>query len=207
MKAGAKKQSKLSSDSWCTNHDVADRLEQFFDGPVGVDPCSNPQSIINALNAYHAAGLHKPWTQPRTPRTVYRNNPYSKTDPWIDKAIRELRKSNEAPVEEEVGLVMVSTSTGWWRKMCGVEPVLLFQNEDGSTTTKPNKKGAMSRRKPNEIWAPRARLLFTGRLKFRGDVGFGARFDTVLSYYGTRVREFEREFKSITKWAAWGEKR
>lgn len=189
MKSKAAK-SKMNSDAWCTGTSVAEPLEQFFDGPVGMDPCSNANSIINAMRALHAAGLHLSWTPPEVKKTtVYRNNPYSKSDPWIDKAIRELRKK-ERPVTEEVGLVMVSTSTGWWRRMCGVEPVLVPR--DG---------------KPLELWAPRARLLFTGRLKFRGDVGFGARFDTVLTYYGRRVREFEREFKHITKWSAWGEKR
>lgn len=48
------------------------------------------------------------------------------------------------------------------------------------------------------------RLIFTPRLKFIGDQKHGARFDTVLAYFGTRVRSFEREFKHVTRWVAWG---
>lgn len=190
-KSESKAKSTMNSDSWCSPRIVADPLEQFYGGPVGVDPCSNPHSIINAIRSFHAAGLHLSWTLPKVPTTAYRNNPYSNTDPWISKAICELTKK-ERPVTEEVSLVMVATSTKWWRRQCGVLPVLVAR--DGKS--------------PLEIRPPRAiRLLFTGRLKFIGDVDSGARFDTVIGYWGPRVKAFEREFRSLTKWSAWGDGR
>ena len=64
---------------------------------------------------------------------------------------------------------------------------------------------------PSTVWWARMcsyrrnpRLLFTPRLKFIGSGKFGARFDTVLKYYGHRHRAFEREFKHLTRWSAWG---
>lgn len=53
--------------------------------------------------------------------------------------------------------------------------------------------------------APRnPRMLFTPRLKFIGEQKHGARFDTVLKYFGRRVRQFEREFNHLTRWSSWG---
>jgi DNA N-6-adenine-methyltransferase (Dam) len=173
--------SKMNSDEWCTPSIVAQPLEQFFDGPVDLDCCTNPNSIINATRGYTAGALHLPWRLPGTEGSVWRNNPYSCSEIWVDKAVRELNAVY--PVTEEVSLVMVATSTRWWRKMCGTEPVMCGQQERIS---------------------PIPRLLFTGRLKFIGDVDSGARFDTVLAYYGHRVRAFEKEFKSVTKWSTWG---
>jgi len=64
---------------------------------------------------------------------------------------------------------------------------------------------------PSTAWwsdlcrAPRnPRLLFTSRLRFIGDSSFGARFDTVLKYFGRRHRAFDREFQHITRWTSWG---
>lgn len=48
------------------------------------------------------------------------------------------------------------------------------------------------------------RILCTKRLKFIGDKKHGARFDTALKYFGPRHKAFEREFKHITRWTAWG---
>lgn len=79
-------------------------------------------------------------------------------------------------VDELVTLMMVAPSTTWWRTLC-----------------------VSSRRNP--------RLIFTPRLKFIGKPNGpkeGARFDTVLKYFGRRHRAFEREFKHVTRWLAWG---
>lgn len=197
-KLGAKKASTMDSDSWCSPHSVADGLVDFFGGPVGTDPCSNPNSIIKARRAFHAGGLHLSWTRPKDPPTAYRNNPYSDTLPWICKAVREMHKP-ELPLEEEVGLVMVATSTEWWRKMCGVEPVLVQPDTFGKLTRNYKHTGKLLELRPRN-----PRLLFTGRLKFLGDADNGARFDTVLTYYGPRAERFDRVFKHLTKWSTWG---
>lgn len=175
----------MDSDTWCTPRSIALPLEQFFGGAVDVDPCSNERSIIKAKKVYTWGGLTRRWG-----RTTYENPPYSCTHPWTVKGFAEMgfeaghqstmqlggRASGTGPsVDELVRLVMVSTSSAWWTL----------------ATSCP--------RNP--------RLLFTKRLKFIGDAKNGARFDTVLMYYGkkiARVRAFEREFKSITRWSTWG---
>lgn len=154
-----------SSDQWCSPRDVSDPLAQFFGGPVACDPCSNPFSIIAADVAYTFGGLQFAWGE-----TSYMNNPYSKNDPWADKAIHEMRIGN---VSELVTLMMVAPSTAWWGKLCNAAP-----------------------RNP--------RLIFTRRLKFIGEQKHGARFDTVLKYYGRRTQQFERHFKHLARWTRWG---
>lgn len=78
-------------------------------------------------------------------------------------------------VSELVTLMMVATSTAWWARMMN------------------------AKRNP--------RLLFTHRIKFIGDASSpncGARFDTVLKYFGPRVRLFDRTFKHLERWSSWG---
>ena len=161
-----------TSDWWCSPPEVAGPLEQFFNGPVGCDPCSNPRSIIRARVAYTHGGLVLPWA-----RTSYENPPYSAAGAWTDKAISEMKSGT---VRELVRLTMASTSTAWWQRQCLVP-----------------------RRNP--------RLIFTKRLKFidpfaedAGETRQGSRFEPVLTYFGPRVTEFEREFKSIAMWMGWG---
>lgn len=171
----------MDSDSWCSPHEVADPLADFFGGPVDVDPCSNARSIIQARKKHFLGGLIVPWTG-----TVYKNNPYSTNLPWIDKALREMLCGRTT---ELVGLVMVATSTIWWSAYGGNEPVPSLSH----LLDTPGK------------WRPRnPRVLFTRRLKFLGDRTDGARFDTALWYFGTRQRQFDKAFAHITKWSGWG---
>lgn len=171
----------MDSDSWCSPPAVGDPLAQFFHGPVDVDPCSNPTSIIKARIAYHVGGLHLPWKLKRpVDYSCYENYPYSKGKLWTPKSMRELITDN---VHELVRLVMVATSTEWWGQQCGTIVTMI----------------ANRGRKPRN-----PRILFTKRLKFIGDQDFGARFDTALVYYGRRTAAFDKEFASITRWSAWG---
>lgn len=76
---------------------------------------------------------------------------------------------------ELVRLTMVSTSSAWWSKM--------------------------ARFKINP------RFIFTKRLKFRGDAttpNQGARFDTVLTYFGKRHKQFDKAFRHLERWSTWG---
>lgn len=167
----------MNSDAWCSPAKITEPLAQFFGGSVGTDPCSNERSIVQANVAYHAGGLHLPWWTPRAgkKRTAYENFPFSRPGPWTEKMLVEL----ETNLDEHIRLGPVSTSTIWWRRQCGIE---------GKYKGKPMNP----------------RILFTGRLKFIGDVDLGARFDAFILYYGRRVRAFEREFKHVTKWSSWG---
>lgn len=182
MHARYPEKSTMDSDAWCSPPSVANALEQLFSGPVGTDPCSNPNSIIKANVALHAGGLHLPWWTKRAgkERTAYENFPFSKPLPWTNKMLVELGCN----LQEHVRLGPVSTSTLWWRRMCGVDQQWIDD--------------------PKSYKGINPRLIFTGRLKFIGDVSFGARFDVVIAYYGRRVKAFEREFKHVTKWLSWG---
>jgi len=105
----------MDSDTWCTSSVIADPLSDFFGGPVGCDPCTNENSIVRAHRKLTFGGLSFPWTNHKgKPDSVYKNNPYSNTDPWIAKALREIKIGN---VTELVGLVMVATSTGWHARL------------------------------------------------------------------------------------------
>jgi hypothetical protein len=110
-----------TSDCWCSPPEVADPLEEFFGGPVDVDPCSNSRSIIRARTAYTVFGLVRPWG-----KSTYENPPYSDGGAWTEKALSEMRCGN---VTELVRLTMASTSSLWWRRQCLVaerNPRLLF---------------------------------------------------------------------------------
>ncbi len=103
----------MDSDTWCTPAKIATPLFEFFEGPVDVDPCSNANSIIKARKIYTEGGLHLPWRLPgrKAKRTVYKNNPYSRSGIWVAKSLREQALGN---VREQVSLMMVAPSTQWW---------------------------------------------------------------------------------------------
>ena len=170
---------KMTSDEFCTPPVIAQPLCNFYGGKVGIDPCSNPRSIVAAHLTYSDGGLIRPWCRPVMLKrgqgdTGYCNWPYSANDPWADKAVRELMLGH---LSELVILCMTSTSTLWWSNLMN----------------KP-------KRKP--------RVICTNRLKFIGPDGhitpFPCRFDPALIYFGKRTAAFDREFKHIARWSTWG---
>lgn len=110
-------------------------------------------------------------------KTAYENPPFSMTDAFTTKALHEITVGH---CTELVRLTMVAPSTKWWVRM------------------------AKFRRNP--------RFLFTKRLKFRGDTqsakgkakNEGARFDTVLTYFGSRPQKFDKAFSHLQRWSTWG---
>ncbi len=97
---------KMTSDEWCTPPEIADPLFEFW-GQADGDPCSNDRSVVRARQRYTFGGLHRPWW-----KKTYQNHPYSKNEPWADKAVHEMRVGN---VHELVVLCMTATSTVWWQ--------------------------------------------------------------------------------------------
>ena len=89
-------------DSWATPRWLTDLLP-----PVALDPCSNEQSTVAALYAYHLSrgqdGLALPWGG-----SVFVNPPYSNVRPWADKLARS------RGVQAAAFLVNVDSSTVWW---------------------------------------------------------------------------------------------
>jgi hypothetical protein len=167
-----------TSDSWCSPPEIADPLEEFFDGPVDVDPCSNDRSIIRSRLAFQRGGLIRPWRLPvSTKRTVYENDPYSKATAWTEKMLAELACGN---VRELVRLSMMATSTAWWSRMCYAP-----------------------KRNPRILGLKRIAFLDPFAAS-AGEKRMGCRFEPALTYFGPRTREFTRVFAHLTRWATWG---
>jgi len=167
------------SDQWCTPPLIADPLEEFFQGPVDVDPCSNERSIVRARQAYFRGGLVLPWclpdNRPGRLRTVYENFPYSRGEAWTAKAIAEMACGN---VAELVRLSPMSTSTQWWADAC----------------LKPE-------RNPRILALKKFAFIVPGST----DLGDNTcRFDPVLMYFGPSAERFTKAFASLTRWTAWG---
>jgi len=159
----------IDSDSLCSPRRIIEPMWDLFGDKPDCDPCSNEHSIVQAKVAYTFGGLHRPWGA-----KTYENHPYSKNEPWIAKALQEMKVGR---VRELLILCMTATSTAWW-------------------------SSAMLDAKRNP------RVICTSRIRFLGPSGkplkFTARFDTSLIYYGPKVAKFERLYRDITRWTAWG---
>jgi hypothetical protein len=172
-----------TSDSWCSPPEIANPLEEFFRGPVDVDPCSNEHSIIKAYRAYRQGGLVLPWKRepsrgtPQPRGTVYENNPYSQGDLWTAKAIAEMACGN---VLELVRLGMFQTSCQWWADMCN-----------------------LPRRNPRILGLKRIAFL-SPFLSFGEPTANTCRFEPALVYFGPRTALFTRTFAHLTMWSTWG---
>ena len=100
--------------SWCTPHEVLYRVCLAV-GPIGLDPCSNPQSIVGAAIEWSLEngddGLAAPW---RGLGPVYVNCPYARGEmaQWADKMALEGALGTEV-----IGLVPARVDTGWFRPL------------------------------------------------------------------------------------------
>src|SRR5262249_33617722 len=155
--------------------EIADPLEEFYEGPVGIDPCSNARSIIWAVVALTSGGLIAPWRSPLG--TGYQNDPYSQAEAWTQKMLRELACGN---VREHIRLSMFSTSAKWWADMC----------------TKP-------RRNPRILALKRIAFLDPFADK-AGQKRMSCRFEPALTYFGHRPERFTKVFAHLTRWTTWG---
>lgn len=106
-----------TQDDWCTPPEVVSALLEFTGGtPVSLDPCTNPNSIVNAdIEWYGPArngtnGLVMPWADVAT-GLVYFNPPYTDKLNWMRKA------HDEADLGVEiVGLLPADTDTQWFHR-------------------------------------------------------------------------------------------
>lgn len=159
----------ISSDSLCTPPDILEPLYELYKGMVDCDPCSNEHSIVKAKRAYTWGGLVRRWLG-----KTYENHPYSTNDPWIDKAIYEMRLGH---VTELVILCMTATSTRWWQKAM-----------------------VLPRRNPRVMCTKRIKFLGPNGKP----LPHGARFDTSLIYYGPNAMRFDKLFRRHAMWTTWG---
>lgn len=159
----------IDSDSLCTPPSIYEPLLDLWNGRIDCDPCSNEHSLIPATEIYTYGGLHRPWGE-----HTYENHPYSTNEPWIDKAIAEMKIGR---VRELVILCMTATSTMWWRKAMLVP--------------KRNPRVICTRR--IAFYGPNGKPLKSG-----------ARFDTSLIYYGAREKAFDKKFQHVARWSTRG---
>ena len=160
---------EISSDSLCTPWKIIEPVYELYRGVIDCDPCSNEHSIVKATHVYTFGGLARRWYE-----KTYENHPYSTNEPWIDKAVHEMRVGH---VAELVILCMTATSTVWWKKAMVVP-----------------------RRNPRVICTSRIAFLGPGGRRLK----HGARFDTSLIYYGPHARRFDKLFAHVTQWSTWG---
>jgi hypothetical protein len=108
-----------ANPSWNTPPEVLDLVRKL--GPIGLDPCSNPTSIVGARDAweFNDDGLNRPWADHGI---VYVNPPYGREIVWwVAKAEREARLGAEI-----VALLPSRTDARWWQKHVTTADALVF---------------------------------------------------------------------------------
>ena len=110
------------SNEWYTPAPVVDLVRFIFDGPIHLDPASNPaanetvaaQAYFDVNQGYD--GLELRWGRPQ--HNVFCNPPYGRgTGKWVDKALREQSKVimlvNAVPGRQWFQDLAESPLTGW----------------------------------------------------------------------------------------------
>ena len=101
-------------DTWNTPQEIVDKVVQFFNGPVELDPCSNDRDNPNipCLRCFTEEddGLAHQWNA----NSVFVNHPYSDSKHWIPYARRQFDEGN---VEEMILLIKLDISTKWFRSI------------------------------------------------------------------------------------------
>ncbi len=159
--------------SWATPEEIAARLARM--GPVGLDPCSNAESIIAAARRFYGPPSLRPmrWRRVRGLRRilgeidglrrswagfglVYVNSEYGRALPvWQAKCVLEARARVEI-----VALVPARPDTSWWQDFTTTADKVCF---------------------------------WRGRLRFRG-ARHPAPFPSALAYWGPRPSRFVAAF-------------
>ena len=166
-------------DSWCTPRRIVTLLHRL--GPVKLDPCSNPDSIVGAKvewygqqydgprrNRFAVNGLAMPWHNVvGRGEVAYSNPPYSAKPEWTRKISEE---ASLARYSHFVSLVPADTDTAW------------FQDYG--------------------IGTAKAILFLRGRLRFYGDRDSTARFPSAMFYWGPSEARFRRIFGE-EGWMPW----
>lgn len=110
---------------WNTPAPVCVSLVEFNQGPMDLDPCSNPSSIVPARRTYDLRrgedGLALPWTKPDVPQTVYVNPPFDELRAWAAKAKAEAELGAEI-----LFLLPARTDTRAWHEHVSTASVVLF---------------------------------------------------------------------------------
>jgi site-specific DNA-methyltransferase (adenine-specific) len=93
---------------WNTPEEVLELVRKV--APIGLDPCSNPASTVNARENWYSNGLTNGWDGVGL---VYVNPPYGRElKQWAEKIAAEADRGVEI-----IALVPARTDTKWFRQM------------------------------------------------------------------------------------------
>lgn len=155
------------NQNWTTPQHLCEAIRAFGGGEIGLDPCSNAQSLVKAEEEWTEGALERSW---RGFGLVYANPPYSRKRPtlqnWVKYAADQFAEVYD---DELLLLVPARTDTKWFRR----------QLVD----------------RANAILFFTGRLKFGGVLNEKGEpIKDAATFPSALAYWGKRSDKFERDF-------------
>ena len=106
------------SQSWGTPPKYINAVKSFWGGHIGLDPCSNEYSIVNADIEFmlpEKDGLKEEWNS----KTIYVNPPYGAArnrgttiKDWLAKCVDAHKKYGS----DIIALIPVAPNTGHWKK-------------------------------------------------------------------------------------------
>lgn len=156
------------SQSWGTPPKYVNAIKQFWNGHIGLDPCSNEYSVVHADIEYLLPkndGLKEEWNS----KTIYVNPPYGsdrERGTTIKDSLAKCVNSHKKYGADIIALVPVAPNTGHWKKFVfGQANAICF------------------------LYDTRLRFLENGQ-----DVGKGAPMACCLIYWGTDIERFMEHF-------------
>lgn len=167
MTAG--RQAISTTKDWCTPPEILESVREVFGGQIGLDPCSNGFSLVDARVEYRLPthdGLLESWSE----STIFVNPPYG-TDPqrgtriahWFAKIAAAASAGSEV-----IALVPVATNTSHWKEFVyPIATAVCF------------------------LYAPRLRFYIDGLEDPKG-----APMSCAVIYYGKKLDTFARAFSA-----------
>jgi len=152
-----------TKEDHCTPGWLLDIIRGF--APIGLDPCSNPWSTVNARHAIsqHEGrnGLDYSWANVFLEHVVFVNPPYGpgKIMPWVEHATREDLALTGSCI---IMLLPATPDTKWFRKAFDESNGLCFLSK---------------------------------RVAFEGAYAAGAKQPSALFYWGNEPERFAEHFK------------
>ncbi len=156
------------SQSWGTPPKYINAVKSFWGGHIGLDPCSNEYSIVNADIEFmlpEKDGLKEEWNS----KTIYVNPPYgvdrnrgTTIKDWLAKCMESHKKYDS----DVIALIPVAPNTGHWKKF-------IFGQADAICF----------------LYDTRLRFLENGH-----DTGKGAPMACCLIYWGREIDKFMSHF-------------
>jgi len=114
---GAGRHAVSDKKDWGTPRKYVDAVKQVFNGEIGLDPCSNRHSLVNALTEYRLPqmdGLTASWNF----KTIFVNPPYGNdkgAGTTIKDWLAKCAHAHEDHESEVLALVPVAVNTAHWK--------------------------------------------------------------------------------------------